>query len=103
MRESSVERYLHRKVEHYGGTTRKFVSPGRRHAPDRLAIWPLFTTGMQLPARIHFVECKAPGKGANKGQAREHVRLQRLGCVVLVLDTIAKIDAYIERVRRNEV
>ena len=103
MRESSTERYLHRKVEHYGGTTRKFVSPGRRHAPDRLAIWPLFTTGMQLPARIHFIECKAPNKTANKGQAREHGRLQRLGCVVLVLDTITKVDDYIERVRRNEI
>lgn len=108
MRESSIERYLHREVEHYGGTTRKFVSPGRRGAMDRIIIWPTYTTGHQLPARIHFGECKATGKkvttrGRMGAQGREAIRFHQLGCVVLELNSIEKIDAYIERVRRNEI
>lgn len=108
MRESEVERHLHRQVEHHGGTTRKFVSPGHRGVMDRIVIWPTFTTGTQLPARIHFAECKRPGKkvsnrGRMSAQGREHIRFKNLGCVVLVLDTKEKVNDYIERVRRNEI
>lgn len=100
MRESVVERYLHRAITLHGGTTRKFKSPGRPNVPDRIVIWPgdsinALPGSIRSAGRIHFVECKAPGKRARPGQAREHVRLQKLGCVVLVLDTKKKINHYI--------
>lgn len=106
MRESKVETYLHKRVERAGGTTRKFKAPGRKNVPDRIVIWQRSIYGVKwggcavsryVDAAIHFVECKAPGKKANAGQAREHVRLQKLGCVVLVIDTIEKVDSYVER------
>lgn len=103
MRESKVESYLHQQVEAAGGTTRKFKSPGRANVPDRIVVWPrhhptVYNKRFSQPqAEFHFVECKAPGKRARPGQAREHVRLQKLGCVVLVIDTKEKVDSYVER------
>lgn len=91
MRESTVEDYLHDEVTKARGTTRKFKSPGRPHAPDRIVIWP-----GDHGATIHFVECKAPDKKPRAGQAREHVRLRKLGCTVLVIDTKAKVDNYVK-------
>jgi hypothetical protein len=108
MRESKVERYLHRAVEAAGGTTRKWVSPGRPGVPDRIVIWPsdrgLFNGVLiSTPALVHFVEVKAPGKRARPSQIREHNRLMLLGCVVLVLDTTEKIDDYINRTHRHGI
>ncbi len=104
MRESTVEKYLHDQVTAKGGTTRKFK--GRRNNPDRIVIWPEFKTfaahiGIYetTPVRIHFVETKAPGKGARDGQKREHLRLRKLGCTVCVLDTKAKVDRYVSLYR----
>lgn len=103
MRERSIESYLHREVEKHGGTTRKFKSPGRVNVPDRIVIWPPKSQDWRgqpvLAAKpdINFVECKAPGKKARPGQVREHARLRKLGCIVLVLDTKEKIDDYIAR------
>lgn len=95
-----VEAYLKGGVAAAGGATRKFVSPGRPGVPDQIVIWPEY--GMRngertaaYDARIHFVETKAPGKGARAGQLREHKRLRDLGCTVLVLDTKEKIDEYV--------
>lgn len=95
MRESTVETYLRKQVTKAGGTTRKFVSPGHPGVPDQLVIWS--RPGLLRDAVIHFVECKAPGKKARPAQAREHVRLQKLGCVVLVIDTKEKVDNYVKR------
>lgn len=102
MREALVERYLHLQVEKHGGTTRKFKSPGRVNVPDRIVIWPGVIDCDDCKAdrpRIEFVECKAPGKDARPGQAREHVRLQKLGCVVMVIDTYEKVDDYVARMK----
>lgn len=106
MRESKIEKYLHDEVTKTGrGTTRKWKSPGRRAVPDRIVIWAA-GQGMRVkdgsftcvarPATIHFVEMKAPKKGPRPEQAREHERLRDLGCVVLVLNTKAKVDAYVK-------
>ena len=98
MRESIIEKYLHKQVTAAGGTTRKFT--GWKNVPDRIVIWPTIHT-FEKPrivkdaARIHFVETKATGKTARAGQVREHKRLRALGCVVLVLDTKAKVDNYV--------
>jgi len=85
MRESSIERYLVRKVKAAGGECRKFVTPGRRHAPDRLVLIPAGATWEE--SHIVFVETKAPGKKARAGQRREHKRLRDMGFEVRVIDT----------------
>lgn len=100
MRESKIERYLKREVVKAGGVTKKMKNT---NDPDQLVIWPdtncLARFGVTIMfdnAKIHFVECKAPGKKARPGQVREHVRLQMLGCKVLVIDTLEKVDDYVK-------
>lgn len=90
MSESRVEIYLRREVKKAGGACYKFKSPGRRHVPDNIALWP------EIPhPRTEFVECKDKGKRARKGQQREHARLKALGYDVFIVDTKEKADLFI--------
>lgn len=101
MRESRVENYLARRVKAAGGAIRKLVWPGRRHAPDRMALWPAFDDGVVcVPACIDLIETKAPGKKPRPGQRREFARLAKLGHPVRVIDTHAKVNAYMAGRRR---
>ena len=87
MRESTVERYLVRQVLKRGGECRKLK--GRRNECDRMVL----ISGK--PGRVVFVETKAPGKKPRPGQVREHDRLRRMGFMVCVIDTKAKVDFFI--------
>jgi hypothetical protein len=98
VRESQVEAHLRKRVEALGGLCYKFVSPGRRHVPDRIVLLP--TTGLALRrgeplGRTIFVELKAPGKKPTPGQLREHARLRELGFRVEVLDSIEAVDNFV--------
>lgn len=106
MRERTVEQHLVARVKALGGEVRKVKWIGRRGAPDRLVLLPTLLAAMvvkvgvtgddtqvDLPAWHHpLVELKQPGLEAEDYQAREHERLRAAGFVVLVLDTIEKID-----------
>ena len=98
MRESVIEHYLHAEVTKAGGTTRKFLSAARANNPDRIVIWP--ARSLHWPADIHFVELKRPGETVRPGQAREIARLQKFGCVVLVIRTKLEVDSYVGKWRR---
>lgn len=87
MRESAIEAYLVREVAKRGGIAEKFSSPGRRHVPDRLVLWP-----ERMP---HFIELKAPGKNPTPGQLRDHARRRAMGLIVRVLDSIEAVDKYL--------
>lgn len=88
MREAKVENYLRQRVRETGGFTRKCQWIGRRGAPDELCCWP----------GVHaFAETKRPSKDAEAHQAREHARLRGAGFIVEVIDTIEKVDAFVER------
>lgn len=110
MRESKVEKHLVARVKALGGEVRKVKWIGRRGAPDRLVLLPV-RQGYQLVDKMvgrqrnderrleasdkcthPFIELKRPGLDAEDYQAREHERLRAAGFVVLVLDTIEKID-----------
>jgi hypothetical protein len=93
MLESSIESALVRGVKRAGGEVRKYVTPGRRHAPDRLVIFP--RRGMVDSAWIIFVELKAPGKKPRAGQVREHARLRDMGCNVEVIDTLEGVARFL--------
>lgn len=87
---------LERDLEHYArcfiaetrlGQMRKFISPGRRGAPDNLALW---TSGV-----CDFLEFKQPGKRPDRHQVAWHRDLRALGFTVLVLDTKEQVDDYV--------
>lgn len=87
MLESKIEAHLVKRVKDAGGTAYKFTSPQRRSVPDRLVLMP--------GGRATFVECKASGQRPTDAQAREHARLWALGFPVLVVDSIAAVEAFV--------
>lgn len=86
MLERTIEAALVRRVAELGGLCEKFVSPGRRSVPDRLVTLP--------GGRIVFVEVKAPGKGPTELQERDHWRRRKLGCEVIVINSIEAANVF---------
>jgi hypothetical protein len=86
MLERTIEAALVRRVTKLGGLCEKFVSPGRRSVPDRIVTLP--------GGRIVFVEVKAPGKGPTELQERDHWRRRKLGCEVMVINSIEDANAF---------
>lgn len=86
MRESQLEGYLVAEVLKLGGEVRKLKWIGRSHAPDRFVAY----------KGVWLVELKAPGKVERPGQARERQRLVAQGVRCYVLDSMDKIDTFIE-------
>jgi len=95
MRESEIERYLVKRVKELGGEVRKVKWIGRRGAPDRLVMLPRWLGPKRLNdiGRTIWVELKATGKVAEPHQLREHVRMRRMGQIVVVIDSIERVDA----------
>lgn len=87
MKEADVEKYLHKQVTKYGGTTRKWVSPGRAGVPDRIVILP--------GGQIFFVELKRIDGRLTDRQRREHLSLRQLGCNVFTLHGTVDVDSFI--------
>ncbi|MCM8595147.1 VRR-NUC domain-containing protein [Accumulibacter sp.] len=85
MLERDIEDYLVRRAKAFGGEVRKVRWIGRRGAPDRIVFLP--------GSRLYWVEVKAPGTKAQPHQAREHERMRGMGQAVLVIDSIAAIEA----------
>ena len=95
MRESTIEKYLVKRVKALGGEVRKVQWIGRRGAPDRLVMLPPFMfRGNPLPLKptTIWVELKAPGKEAESHQLREHKRMRKMGQQVEVVDSLAGVD-----------
>lgn len=91
VREAKVEKYLHKEVEKLGGTTRKWVSPGRDGVPDRL----VFFKG--LP--IFMIEVKTLDGVLSMVQAREHDRLKEYGCLVYTVHGNQGVDDFITGIK----
>lgn len=96
--EAKIEKHLVDGVKARGGLVRKLRWIGRRGAADRLVVWPQghHRNWEAHSPDIHFVELKAPGKKPEDLQEREIARLRGMGCVVLVLDSIEAVDAYLK-------
>lgn len=86
MRESIIERYLARKVKSVGGECVKLYG---KNEPDRECRFP--------GARLCYVETKATGKKPRAGQARKHAKLWAMGFPVLIIDSKALVDSFVER------
>lgn len=101
MREAGLERAFVRAVKKAGGEARKLVTPGRRHACDRIVLWPAKMSGifprMTIhPAAVEFVELKKPGEKPRPGQLRELKRLRDRGFKAFVIDSQHDIQIYVE-------
>ena len=90
IRESVIEAHLVKRVKQAGGVAFKWVSPGHSGVPDRIV--------MLSGGRIIFVEMKAPGKKPTPMQERQHIKLMKLGMWVVVLDSIAGVDTFVEEI-----
>lgn len=104
MRESTIEKYLVKRVKELGGEVRKVAWVGRQGAPDRLVMLPRGTPTMPFgwanqPASL-WVELKNPdtiktfpANAHERAQYREHERMRKLGQRVEVIGTIEQVDA----------
>ncbi len=91
MLESKIEAEFKKCVEDIGGLAWKFVSPGTRGVPDRLAIFP--------DDHTIYVELKKPGEKPEPLQAKRHEQLRDRGHQVYVIDTIEGVHAFIREVK----
>lgn len=87
MLESYIESRLKAGVEGKGGKCLKFVTPGMRGAPDRIVL---------LAGKCEFVETKTPVGRLDPIQKAYHKLLRRLGFRVWVLDSIEKVNLYLD-------
>lgn len=90
-RESDVEDYLLKRAKAIGAEVRKVKWLCRDKAPDRALFMPSGTT--------FWVEVKSPSKGPlfpsnahERGQAREHEKLRRVGQVVVAVHNYHMVD-----------
>lgn len=90
MRESQLERKFRLAVESIGGLAPKWVSPGNRGVPDRIAILP--------SGRTVYVETKAPGKPLEPLQRKWKKKLERLGHRHIKIDSVEDIERFIREV-----
>lgn len=78
--ESKVEKDVCDYAASRGVDQRKYKTPQRRSAPDRI-----FFPGAQ---QCFFIEFKRFGKKPTPGQVKEHVRLREQGYEVYVVDNV---------------
>lgn len=83
VRENKIERYLDEQVTALGGLTRKWVCPGRRGVPDRIAV---------VAGITWFVEVKTPNGSHSSQQTREIKKLQDAGAYVTTVRSHADVD-----------
>ena len=89
-RENKVEKYLKDEVKKIGGTTRKWVSPGRDGVPDRIVI---------IYGDVYFVEVKTCEGRLTLRQQREHDQLRTAGANVITLYGNEGVDEWIQSIK----
>lgn len=93
MQEAKIENYLKKQIESIGGKAYKFVSPGVSGVPDRIVLLP--------QGKIFFIELKASDKKLRKLQEYRAKELRNLGFDVRTIDSMVKVDLFIEGVIFN--
>jgi len=82
MRESKIEAKVREYAEDKGVWFRKFTTPGRAFAPDRMLVAPKGT--------IMMLEFKAPGKKPTDAQFRELHRWNQRHIMAEWVDSVAR-------------
>lgn len=87
-----LERDIEKRVNDYatrlGYWQRKFTSPTRRGAPDRI---------YAIYGRVFFVEFKATGQRPTRLQELEHKKIREAGLTVYVCDNVEDAKAILDR------
>jgi hypothetical protein len=91
--ESRVEKHFVERVKATGGFVRKLKWIGRNGAPDRIVWWHKHPA---VSANPIFVELKRPKGKAAPHQVEEHMKMMSSGLRVFVLDTVEKVDAFVD-------
>lgn len=92
MLEKEIEKKLIEAVKRVGGIAPKFISPSYDGMPDRIIIIPF--------GKIAFAELKAPRKHLRPLQEKRKRKLESLGVLVFVIDSVEKIDEVIKEVMK---
>lgn len=79
MQENKIERAVSRYASKLGFYERKFSTPGRRSAPDRI---------FALNGNVFWIEFKATGQKPTPLQLHEHELMRRKGLTVYVVDSV---------------
>ena len=87
--EKSIETYLRKKVEAFGGKCRKWKSPQNAGVLDRI---------VQVFGQVWFVELKRPDGELSKLQEKEIKWLSDNGYKFEVIASIKEVDAFMLRV-----
>lgn len=93
MLEKKIETKLREEVKKQGGKAYKFVSPGNAGVPDRLVVLP--------DGKIAFVEIKRKGTKPRPLQVNRIKELEKLGCLVAVIDCVEDIAPLLETIRKR--
>jgi hypothetical protein len=89
VRESSVEGRACTYARNLGYWHRKYKSPGKRSAPDRIF--------KHLHGIAFFIEFKARGKEPTALQLAEHAEMRAAGLIVYVCDNFDDAKAILDR------
>lgn len=92
MLENELEMKFNKAIKLKKGKSYKFVSPGNAGVPDRLVVLP--------KNKIGFAELKRPGEQPRTLQKMQIKKLQERGCFVMVVDSVEKIQEFIERLEK---
>lgn len=88
--EKLIERKLVDGVKAKGGLCVKFYSAYQRGVPDRIILMP--------GGRIYFAELKSTGKKPTKLQVLFIEKLHSLGFTAVVIDTIAGLNEFLDKI-----
>ena len=88
VREKVIEQYFVAEVKRLGGIALKLNSTSMKGLPDRLILLP---NGV-----LFFAELKATGKKARPLQRFIHQKLQSLGFIVYVIDSMAQVKKIVK-------
>jgi len=93
MKESDIEKYLHKQITVLGGTTRKWVSPGRTGVPDRICF---------SNRKVFFVEVKTDSGRLTVRQQREIESLTEHGAEIYTVYGFKGVDDLILRMEADK-
>ena len=91
--EKAIERKLVEQVKANGGMCIKLLCDQLTGLPDRLCLFPNH--------RIAFVELKTTGRKPRRIQLYIHNKLRALGFRVEVIDTVERVNKFIEDIMLN--
>lgn len=86
--ERDIEKRVKAYAESKGWLTRKWTSPGHSFVPDQIFIRP--------DGHVFFIEMKRTGARPTAGQLREHEKLRKQGCVVVVIDSVESGKVWVD-------